>query len=120
MPDEPGWYADPKGQANFRFYDGRKWTNSVAAEMPGEVREDDGPVEGGLLGLLDHQPINTPLEPEKPFQPQAAPPGPAPAPAPAPQASPPPPPSASPTAEPGPTPASSATTPATAVPLISP
>jgi hypothetical protein len=86
MPDEPGWYPDPKGQANFRFHDGRKWTNSVADDKPGEVRVDDGPVEGGLLGLLDHQPINTPMEPEKPFS--AAPtavPGPPPPPAPPPQ-----------------------------------
>jgi len=77
MPDEPGWYADPSGEANFRFYDGRKWTNSLAAEKPGEVREDDGPVVGGLMGLLEHQPINTPMEPEKPFV--APPPAPAPA-----------------------------------------
>ena len=92
MPDDPGWYADPKGEANFRFYDGRKWTNSVAVEKPGEVREDDGPVEGGLMGLLEHQPINTPLEPEKPFQPPAATPSPPPPPPPPPQGHNPPPP----------------------------
>jgi Protein of unknown function (DUF2510) len=64
MPEEPGWYPDPKEEANYRFYDGRKWTKSLAAEPPVAERPDDGPVEGGLLGLLEHQPVNTPLDPE--------------------------------------------------------
>jgi hypothetical protein len=63
MPEEPGWYPDPKGEANFRFHDGRKWTKSVADAPPGAERPDDGPVEGGLLGLLAHQPVNQPAEP---------------------------------------------------------
>jgi len=64
MPEEAGWYPDPKNEAPFRFYDGRKWTKSVADQQPGAERVDDGPVEGGLLGLLEHQPVNEPLQPE--------------------------------------------------------
>ena len=64
MPEEAGWYPDPKNEAPFRFYDGRKWTKSVADQQPGADRVDDGPVEGGLLGLLEHQPVNEPLDPE--------------------------------------------------------
>jgi hypothetical protein len=72
MPEEPGWYPDPKGEANFRFYDGRKWTKSLAAEPPVVERPDDGPVEGGLLGLLAHQPVDPPIEPEQPEPPPPA------------------------------------------------
>ncbi|MGZ4709865.1 MAG: DUF2510 domain-containing protein [Acidimicrobiales bacterium] len=64
MPEEPGWYPDPKNEAPFRFFDGRKWTKSVADQQTGADRVDDGPVEGGLLGLLEHQPVNEPLPPE--------------------------------------------------------
>ena len=49
MPDEPGWYPDPKREANFRFFDGRKWTKSVAADRPGGAAGDEGPVVGGLM-----------------------------------------------------------------------
>ncbi len=104
MPEEPGWYPDPKGEANFRFYDGRKWTKSVAADRPDATEEhDDGPVVGGLMGLLEHQPERIPMDAEgdlKPLwgkeQPLLAPPGAsapaAPTPAPPPAAAPPPPP----------------------------
>jgi Protein of unknown function (DUF2510) len=83
MPDEPGWYPDPKGEANYRFHDGRKWTKSVAEEPPNLVAEEDH-VEGGLLGLLEHQPEN------QPFADASTPPTPPPAAAPAPAAPPPP------------------------------
>src|SRR3954470_20364469 len=61
MPDEPGWYPDPKNEAPFRFYDGRKWTKSVADQQPQAARVDDGPVEGGLMGLLEHERVNEPM-----------------------------------------------------------
>src|SRR4029079_15189274 len=60
MPEEAGWYPDPKNEAPFRFYDGRKWTKSVADQQPQAERIDDGPVEGGLLGLLEHERVNAP------------------------------------------------------------
>ena len=119
MPEEPGWYPDPKGEANFRFYDGRKWTKTVAAEKPAAERPDDGPVEGGLMGLLDHMPVNRPMEPEAapppryfdehhpPTAESTAPPPPLPAEKPPPppaQAPPPPPPPPAPTPPPPPPP----------------
>jgi hypothetical protein len=111
MPDEPGWYPDPKGEANFRFFDGRKWTKSVAADRPGGAAVEDGPVTGGLMGLLDHQPERVPMiaegDPEPlwgkeqpllnpPTAAPAAPPPPPPPPAAAPPPPPPPPPPPSP------------------------
>jgi hypothetical protein len=73
MPDEPGWYPDPRGEANFRFYDGRRWTKSLAAAMPEAVQEEQPPVvEGGLMGLLDVQPEFVPMEPEAPPPPRWA------------------------------------------------
>ncbi len=120
MPDEPGWYPDPKGEANFRFYDGRRWTKSVAAESPTAEVTKDEPVVGGLMGLLEHQPERVPMgredEPkplwgkEQPLieAPEAAAPAPPPAPAaappPAPVAPPPPPPPAPKAAPPPPPP----------------
>jgi hypothetical protein len=65
MPDEPGWYPDPKGEANYRFYDGRKWTKSVAADRPDAEGTSDGPVVGGLMGLLDHRPERVPMAAEE-------------------------------------------------------
>jgi Protein of unknown function (DUF2510) len=74
MPDEPGWYPDPKGEANFRFYDGRRWTKSLAAERPDAVQEEQPPaVAGGLMGLLDVQPEFIPMEPEEAPAPRWAP-----------------------------------------------
>ena len=71
MPDEPGWYPDPKGEANLRFYDGRRWTKSVATELPEAAREEQPPVvAGGLMGLLDVQPEFIPMEPEAPPAPR--------------------------------------------------
>ncbi len=73
MPDEPGWYPDPKGEANFRFYDGRRWTKSLAAERPEVVTEEQPPpLAGGLMGLLDVQPEFIPMEPEAPPPPKWA------------------------------------------------
>jgi hypothetical protein len=73
MPDEPGWYPDPKGEANFRFYDGRRWTKSLAADLPDAVTEEQPPaVAGGLMGLLDVQPEFIPMEPEAPPAPRWA------------------------------------------------
>ena len=73
MPDEPGWYPDPKGEANFRFYDGRRWTKSVAAQRPDAVAEEQPPVvAGGLMGLLDVEPEFIPMEPEAPPPPKWA------------------------------------------------
>jgi len=105
MPDEPGWYPDPKGEANFRFYDGRKWTKSVAAERPDAQVASDGPVVGGLMGLLDHRPERVPMGLEDDPEPlwgreqplldpvaETAPPPPPPPSAPAPPPPPPPPP----------------------------
>jgi len=107
MPDTPGWYPDPKGEANYRFFDGRKWTKSVAADPPVATEHDTGPVVGGLMGLLDHQPERIPMIAESDPEPlwgKEQPlydPSPASAPAPAPaeppaQAAPPPPPAAPP------------------------
>ncbi len=119
MPDEPGWYPDPKGEANFRFFDGRKWTKSVAADPPNSATGDDGPVVGGLMGLLDHQPERMPMiaegdpEPlwgkEQPLYtqaptPPAAPETPPPPPPPPPRAAPPPPPPPAPPPPPPPPP----------------
>ena len=73
MPDEPGWYPDPKGEANFRFYDGRRWTKSLAADHArGRPGEQPPVVEGGLMGLLDVQPEFVPMEPEAPPPPRWA------------------------------------------------
>jgi hypothetical protein len=73
MPDDPGWYPDPKGEANFRFYDGRRWTKSLAAEPPIPVQEEQPPaVAGGLMGLLEVQPEFIPMEPEAPPAPRWA------------------------------------------------
>jgi hypothetical protein len=124
MPEEPGWYEDPKHEANFRFYDGRRWTKSVAERRPDMVEEEPPPaVAGGLLGLLDVQPEFIPMEPEAPppprwsttapqernpnaGQPRPSSPGapPAVAPAPTPAAAPPPPPQAAPPPPPPPPP----------------
>ena len=67
MPDEPGWYPDPKQEANFRFFDGRRWTKSLADSPPLPVDEEQPPpVAGGIMGLLEVQPEFVPLEPEAP------------------------------------------------------
>ncbi len=73
MPEEPGWYEDPKHEANFRFYDGRRWTKSVAEQRPDMVQEEPPPpVAGGLMGLLEVQPEFVPMEPEAPPAPRWA------------------------------------------------
>lgn len=33
QPD-PGWYADPQGLAQFRYWDGRQWTSHVSGPSP--------------------------------------------------------------------------------------
>jgi len=111
MPDEPGWYPDPKGEANFRFFDGRKWTKSVAADRPAGAEVDTGPVVGGLMGLLDHQPERMPMiaesDPEPLWgkeQPLLNPPPDAPPPTPPPAQVAPPPPPPPPAADPPPPP----------------
>lgn len=30
----PGWYADPRGQAPYRRWDGSRWTDDTANELP--------------------------------------------------------------------------------------
>ena len=41
-PPPAGWYSDPSGRFEFRYWDGSEWTRSVASG--GRASYDEGPV----------------------------------------------------------------------------
>lgn len=50
---EPGWFADPLGQHELRYFDGRTWTNHVTHNgpkpCPGCHVTDNSPAEDAPL-----------------------------------------------------------------------
>lgn len=57
----PGWYADPRGQSTYRFWDGEQWTDLVASNL-----EEVGDMNrsGRAMPSPHWKPV-TPLPPKK-------------------------------------------------------
>ena len=47
-----GWYADPSGSPNNRYWDGRNWTNSTDVPQQNDTANDGGPTTSRIVKNL--------------------------------------------------------------------